>query len=145
MVYTRRHVNRTFSHKSWLIVDNLHKSLVCPHLDYCAQAWRLFLLQEFRGWSYGQRLNSLRWSTLESRRLSGDDSGFKLNKIKGFDFVAPNTFLNMSITGLRGYTFKLFIIFFCTNMDKFFFSSRFVEDWNSLPQHVVSGNIVNTF
>ena len=29
----------------------------------------LRMVQEFRGWSYGQRLNSLRWSTLESRRL----------------------------------------------------------------------------
>ena len=61
------------------------------------------MVQEFRCWSYGQRLNSLGWSTLESRRLRGDMiQVFKF--IKGFDITAPNTFFNMSTTGLRDTT-----------------------------------------
>ena len=65
------------------------------------------MVQEFRGWSYDQRLNSLRWSPLEDRRLRSDMiQVFKL--IEGFDIAAPNTFFNMSNTGLRGHTFKLY-------------------------------------
>jgi ribonuclease P/MRP protein subunit RPP40 len=102
-------INRTFSHKSKLPIDALYNSLVRPELDYYAQAWRPFLkkdidllvkvkrrasrmVQEFRGWSYDQRLNFLKWSTLKHRRVRGDMiEVFKL--IKSFDIVAPNTFL----------------------------------------------------
>ena len=154
-------INRTFSHKSRFLIDTLYKSLVRPHLDYCAQAWRPFLrkdidllekvqhrasrmVQECRGWSYDQRLNSLGWSTLENRRLRGDMiQVFKF--IKGFNINAPNMFFSMSTTGLRGHEFKLFKRGSSTNIGKFSFSNRIVEDWNSLPQHVVSSNTVNTF
>jgi len=154
-------INRTFSHKSRLLVDTLYKSLVRPHLDYCAQAWRPFLkkdiellekvqhrasrmVEEFRDLSYDQRLKSLGWSTLEHRRLRGDMiQVFKF--IKGFDITAPNAFFNMSGTNLRGHAFKLYKSAFKTNVGKFSFSNRIVEHWNSLPQHVVSSNTVNTF
>ena len=104
------------------MVDTLYKSVVTPHLDYCAQVWRPFpkkdidlkvqhrashMVQEFRGWSYGQRPNSLGSSTLESRRLLGDMiQVFKF--IKGFYITAPNTLFNVSTTGLRGHEFKLY-------------------------------------
>ena len=102
------------------------------------------MVQEFRGWSYGQRLNSLGWSTLESRRLRGDMiQVFKF--IKGFDITAPNTFFNMSTTGFRGHEFKLYKKAFSTNLGKFSFSNRIFDGWNSLPQHIVSSNTVKTF
>ena len=65
--------------------------------------------------------------------------------IEGFDITAPNTFFNMSNTGLQGHTFKLYKSAFRTNIGKFAFSNRIIEDWNSLPQHVVSNDTVNTF
>ena len=69
---------------------------------------------------------------------------FKFNK--GFDITAPNTLTpNMSTTGLRGHEFKLYKSAFSTNIGKFSFSNRIIDDWNSLPQHVVPSNIVNTF
>ena len=102
------------------------------------------MVQEVRGWSYDQRLSSLKWSTSEDRRLRGDKiQVFKL--IKGFDIAAPNTFFNMSNTGLWGHTFKIYKSAFRTNKGKFSFSNRIFEDWNSLPQHVVSSDTVNTF
>ena len=86
----------------------------------------------------------LRWSTLESRRLRGEMiQVFKF--IKGFDITAPNMFFNMSTTGLRGHEFKLYNRAFSTNVGKFSFSNKIIDDWNSLPQHVVSSNAVNTF
>ena len=102
------------------------------------------MVEEFQGWSYDQRLDSLGWSTLEDRRLRGDMiQVFKL--VEGFDIVAPNTFFNVSTTGLRGHTFKLYKSGFSTNIGKFSFSNRIIEHWNCLPQHVVSSDTVNTF
>ena len=65
--------------------------------------------------------------------------------IKGFDITPPNTFFSMSTTGLRGHEFKLYKRGSSTNIGKFSFSNRIVDDWNNLPQHVVSSNTVNTF
>ena len=64
--------------------------------------------------------------------------------IKGFDITAPNTFFNMSTTGLRGHESKLYKSALSTNIGKFSFSNRIIDDWNSLPQHVVSSNTINT-
>ena len=81
---------------------------------------------------------------MEDRRLRGDlIQVFKL--VKGFDIVAPNTFFNVSTTGLRGHTFKLYKSGFSTNIGKFSFSNRIIEHWNCLPQHVVSSDTVNTY
>ena len=68
---------------------------------------------------------------------------FKL--LTGFDFVAPNTLFNRSFTGLRRHELKLYKSSFCTNLGEFSFYIRIVQDWNSLPQHVVSSSTVNTF
>jgi len=64
-----------------------------------------------------------------------------LKLLNGFDVVAPNTFFNRSSTGLRGHEFKSYKSSFCTNLRKFSFSNRIVQDWNSLPQHVVSSKL----
>jgi len=106
------------------------------------------MVTTFRGWSYDQRLRSLNRCTLEERRSRDDMIGdmmevFKL--LNGFDVVAPNTFFNSSFTGLRGHEFKLYKNGFCTNLGTFSFSNTIVQDWNSLPQHVVLSNTVNTF
>ena len=68
-----------------------------------------------------------------------------LKFIKGFNITAPNTFFNMSTTGLRVHECKLYKSSFSTIIGKFPFSNRIIDDWNSLPQHVVSSNTVNTF
>ena len=43
-----------------------------------------------------------------------------LKFIKGFDITAPNTFFNMSTTGLRGHEFKLYKSALSTNIGKNF-------------------------
>ena len=79
------------------------------------------MVQEIHGWSYDQRLNFLRWSTSEDRRLRGDViQVFKL--IKGFDIAAPNTVFDLSTTDLRGHTFKLYKSTSSTNIGNFSFS-----------------------
>ena len=51
----------------------------------------------------------------------------------------------MSTTGLQGHEFKLYKSAFSTNIGKFSFSNRIIDDWNSFPLHVVSSNAVNIF
>ena len=51
--------------------------------------------------------------------------------IKGFDIAAPNTFFNMSTTGLRGHELNLYKSAFSTNIGKFSFSTRIIDDWNN--------------
>jgi len=88
------------------------------------------MVTAFQGWSYDQRLRLLNWCTLEEKCSRGDMiAEFKL--LNGFDVVAPNVFVNRSFTGLRGHEFKLYKIRFCTNLGKFSFSNRIVQDWNS--------------
>ena len=51
----------------------------------------------------------------------------------------------MSTTGPRGLEFKLYKSAFSTNIGKFSFSNRIIDDWNSLQQHAVSSSTINTF
>ena len=39
-------ISRTFTSRSKVIILKLYKSLVRPHLDYCAQAWRPHLQKD---------------------------------------------------------------------------------------------------
>ena len=39
-------INRSFKDKSAIIILRLYKSLVRPHLDYCSQAWNLYLIKD---------------------------------------------------------------------------------------------------
>jgi len=50
-----------------------------------------------------------------------------------------------AMTSLTGHTLKLYKCSFRTNIGKYSFSNIIIDDWNNLPQHVVSSNTVNTF
>ena len=67
----------------------LYKAIVRPHFEYCIQAWRPYrkknidtlehiqrkatkIIQELRDLSYEERLTECGLTTLETRRLRGD-------------------------------------------------------------------------
>ncbi len=154
-------INRSFVYKSSNTILTLYKSLVRPHLEYCVQAWcphlrkdidllekvqrrATRLIKELRGTSYEERLVKLGLTTLENRRLRGDMiEVFKI--IKGFDNVPVNTLFELSSCSLRGHSLKLYKDSFKTNIGKFSFANRVIQDWNNLPDDVVSSNTINTF
>jgi len=64
---------------------------------------------------------------------------FKL--INGFHIVAPNVFFSIPTTDSRVTHLSYMKMPLCT----FSFSNMIIEEWNSLPQLVVSSANVNTF
>ena len=155
-------ISRTFQNKSKEIIIPLHKSLVRPHREYCVQAWRPHLIKdiklienvqhgatrmipELHGQTYEQRLNVVNLTTLETRRLREDlIEMFKI--LKGFD-RASLPFATNKLSNLRGHSLKLFKQRFnkLTNIDKFAFVNRIVDELNNLSEEIVSCNTVNSF
>ena len=86
--------------------------------------------------SYPERLSVLRLQSLEHRRLIADLI-MTFNTITGCNFIDPNCFFKINTGNLRGHPFKLSVPLTRTNTHKFFFSSRVVPPWNSLPTHLV--------
>ena len=139
----------------------LYKSVVRPHLEYCAQAWRPYLTQDiemlenvqhratkmvygFNDLTYEQRLRRLGITTFETRRLRGDlIEVFKI--IKGFDKVDYLTFFHLSTTGLRGHNLKLFKPSFTRNVGQYTSSNRVIDSWNRLPQDIISCESLDNF
>jgi len=154
-------ISRTFTIRSKDVILQLYKSLVRPHLEYCIQAWRPHLqkdikllegvqhratklIENFGSLSYEQRLSKLNLTTLETRRLRGDLlQMFKL--LKGFDDVDYKELGVFSSNSLRGHSLKLFKDRFNTNIGKFVFSNRVVDEWNSLSEDIISCDTVNGF
>jgi len=54
-------------------------------------------------------------------------------------------FFTLSSSGLHGYALKLFKNQYSSNIGKFILSSRVMEHWNKLTEHVVSSDTVNSF
>ena len=82
-------IRRTIMYKEKQLIVPLCKAIVRPHLEYCIQAWRPFskkdidkleriqrratkMIPELRDLSYESRLLQCDLTTLETRRLRGD-------------------------------------------------------------------------
>ena len=82
-------IRRNITYKLKELIIPLYKAIVRPHLEYCIQAWRPYrkkviytlervqrratkLIQELRDLSYEERLKECGLTTLETRRLRGD-------------------------------------------------------------------------
>ena len=147
-------IRRTFKCKDEQTIIQLYKSLVRPHLEYCIQAWHIYLTQDiemlekvqcratqlvydFNDFTYEQRLRRSDVTTLETRRLRGDlIEVFKI--IKGFDKMDYLNFFHLSTTVLRGRSLKLFKPSFKRNVGKYIFSSMVIDSWNRLPEDIIA-------
>ena len=136
----------------------LNKSLIRPHLEYCIQAWRLFLVKDvdllervqrratklvhsIKSRPYDERLRLLGLTTLELRQTRGDMiETFKI--IKGLEDIDKFFTLSSSVT--RGHALKLFKPACKLNCRLKFFSVRVVDTWNALPSDVVACSTVNS-
>ena len=84
--------------------------------------------------SYAERLNRLQLQSLEHRGLLSD-LVLCFNIVHGLIALPfDNFFTYHNYSSTRGHTYKLVIPPSKTNRSKFFFSSRVIPVWNSLPR-----------
>jgi len=141
----------------------LYKSFIRPHLEYAIQAWSPYLkkdiehlekiqrratklVQGLGSLPYEKRLEALKLTSLEKRRLRGDlIEVFKLVTGKeNIDYTCLFQ-LDDACYNTRGHKFKLKKYRSRLDIRKNFFSNRVVSHWNSLPSHIVEADSVLTF
>jgi len=138
----------------------LYKVFVRPNLEYCIQAWRPHLKKStnilektqrkitkwcpgISHYSYENRLQCLKLPTLNARYDRGDlIETFKI--LKQHYNISPNSFFTMSRDHrTRGHSLKLLQDKYRTDNRKFFFTNRVVQQWNNLPELLVSSSSIN--
>jgi ribonucleases P/MRP protein subunit RPP40 len=154
-------IRRTVISRDKNIILNLYKTLVRPHLEYCAQAWSPYLQKDkevlekvqrratkmIKGMGtlqYDERLEKCGLTTLDKRRCRGDlIETYKLMTNKE-EIPFSRFFQLANRTGLRGHRYKI-LKKSEGNIKQKFFSSRVVNAWNELSVDTVSVNSVNNF
>lgn len=159
-------VKRTFTYMDKEMFLPIYKTLVRPRMEHAIQAWSPHLLKDIRklekvqrratklvsglsDMSYEQRLTELGLTSLQERRRRGDMIEiFKL--IHGYDKLdAGEEFLKLESDNrrsrTRGHTLKLQKPRHRTLKRTKFFSARVVDQWNKLPEEVVTSKTVNAF
>ena len=139
-----------------------NKSIVRPHLEYCIQAWRPHLkkdidklervqrratklIPELRILSYEDRVQQCKLTTLETRRVRGDQiEVFKITHgIEGLD--SDMFFKFRTDNGTRGHSWALAKERCKLDIRKYAFSQRTINEWNRLPGECVHATSVNMF
>jgi len=155
-------INRGIEFRSPGIMMQLYKTLVRPHLEYCAQFWsphyrkdvekiervqRRFtrMLPGLSGMPYEDRLRQLGLFSLERRRMRGDlIEVYKM--LRGIDRVdSQRLFPRVEMAATRGHRFKVLGGRYRGNVRGKFFTQRVVGEWNRLPSVVVEANSIGSF
>ncbi len=135
---------------------------VRPQIEYCVQVWSPHykkdieclekvqrratrLVRGLENISYERRLKVLDLFTLQQRRVRGDlIETYKI--IQGKENVEASKFFTSAETGhLRGNSLKIYKRQARTEVRKHFFSMRVVEDWNKLPDEIVTAANMESF
>ena len=155
-------IKRTFTHKDKLSFIVLFTSLVRPLLEYGQVIWHPHftgdedkiervqrratkLIPEISHLSYEDRLKFQDLHSLYYRRRRGDM--IQVYRIMhGLDKVSPDHFfIQTSNSVTRGHSMKLFHQTCRLNIRHKFFSLRIINDWNSLPEDVVTSANIDCF
>ena len=138
------------------------KQLIVPLYKAIAIAWRPYrkndidkleriqrratkMIPELRDLSYESRLLQWGLTTLETRRLRGDQiEVFKI--VNGYEDVDRNMFFKLKEgSRTRGHKAVLVKEQCRLDMTKYSFSQRVINEWNKLPNHCVNASSVNMF
>ena len=109
-------IRRNITYKEKSLIIPLYKAIVRPHLEYCIQAWNPHLrkdvdmlekiqrratklIPELRDLTYEERLKECGLTTLETRRLRGDQiEVFKI--LNGYENIDSNIFFSLQLLKL---------------------------------------------
>ena len=155
-------IKRNITYREKNLIIPLYKSIVRPHLEYCIQAWRPHLkkdidklervqrratklIPELRILSYEDRVQQCKLTTLETRRVRGDQiEVFKITHgIEGLD--SDMFFKFRTDNGTRGHSWALAKEWCKLDIRKYAFSQRTINEWNRLPGECVHATSVNMF
>ena len=141
-------VRRNFKYLDIEDFNFIYKTYICPHLEYCIQAWSPQLINDInvlenvqkaatrlvpqlRKYSYSKRLKKLGLTSLEDRRVRGDMiEVYKL--MSGKEQIDSGQFFTLADNryGLTGHELKTAKERARLDTRKFFFSQRVVNGWN---------------
>jgi hypothetical protein len=100
------------------------------------------MMEECRGKSYNDRIQILRLTTLETRRVRADMlEVFKI--LKGYEGVNGECFFRMQST--RGHSMKLYKERVYKDVCKYSVGNRVIDTWNSLPEDSINATSINMF
>ena len=155
-------IRRNITYKGQKLIIPLYKAIVRPHLEYCIQAWRPYrkkdintleriqrratkMIPELRDLSYEERLKECGLTTLETRRLRGDQiEVFKI--LNGYENIDRNMFFSLKKDSrTRGHEVKLVKDQCRLDIRKHSFSQRTINEWNKLSADCVTASSVNMF
>ena len=155
-------IRRNITYKGKKLFIPLYKAIVRPHLEYCIQAWRPYrkkdidtleriqrratkMIPELRDLSYEERLKECGLTTLETRRLRGDQiEVFKI--LNGYENIDRNMFFSLKKDSrTRGHEVKLVKDQCRLDIRKHSFSQRTINEWNKLSTDCVTASSVNMF
>ena len=157
-------IHRNITYKEKSLIVPLSKAIVRPHLEYCVQAWNPHLRKDIdmlekiqriatklipglRDLRYEERLKECGPTTLETRRLRGDQiEVFKI--LNGYENIDSNIFFskfNKESKITRGHNFTLVKKQSRLDVSKFSFSQRTINVWNKLSTECVHDSSVNMF
>ncbi|CAF1106835.1 unnamed protein product [Brachionus calyciflorus] len=138
--------------------------LVRPHIEYAIWAWHptfekeklelervqkraTKLVRNLKQLDYDSRLKALKLTNLEERRKRGDLIEFFkiLSKNVDYDLTNPVKY-RPNAYNLRGHSMRVTkeLVKKCKIRDNFL-TNRVVNDWNKLPQEIISAKTVNSF
>ena len=139
----------------------LYKTYIRPHLEYCVSIWNPYLARNIDKLEriqqratklvpglahlpYETRLQYLDLYSLYCCRQRGDlIDVYKL--INHLSRASPDPFFTFVNSTTRGHDQKIFKQHCRINPRLNFFTNRVVNQWNSLPQSVITSNNLNKF
>ena len=153
-------IRRNITYKGKKLNIPLYKAIVRPHLEYCIQTWRPYrkdidtheriqrratkIIPKLRDLSYDERLKECGLTTLETRRLRGDQiEVFKM--LNGYENIDRNMFFSLKDSRTRGHEVKLVKDKRRLDIRKHSFSQRTINEWNKLSTDCVTASSVNMF
>ena len=155
-------IRRTIMYKEKQLIVSLYKAIVRQHLEHFIQTWRPYrkmdidkverirrratkMIPELRDLSYESRLLQCGLTTLETRRLRGDQiEVFKITN--GYEDVDRNMFFKFKEgSRTRGHKTALVKEQCRLDMRKYSFSQRVINKLNILPNECFNASSVNMF
>ena len=151
---TSQMIRRNITYEDKFLIIPQYKAIVRHPLEYCIQAWHPYLrkyidmldkiqrratklIPGLRDLRYEERLKECGLTTLETRRLRGDEiQVFKI--LNGYENIDSNIFIEIKeIKVTRGHNYTLVKKQSRLDVRKYSFSQRTINVWNKLSTDCV--------